>query len=145
MSITYNKAVVFMMTGRLDEAETYLRDAAAYSSRTCRRNAYTLGTIERNPLNLRILNDLGEVMLRKGSVSEAFKFFQRVHQGLGDSSPGRPSDPQPAQVSLKLNMGRALTKLGEFSKARVLLEEVISVYTEWWGTGFACLRIPTCV
>lgn len=30
MLITYNKAVVFMMTDRLDEAETYLRDVAEY-------------------------------------------------------------------------------------------------------------------
>lgn len=32
MPITYNKAVVFMMTDRLDEAEVFLRDAAAYFS-----------------------------------------------------------------------------------------------------------------
>lgn len=129
-SITYNKAVVFMMTNRLDEAETYLLDAAAYFSQNA-TNDYTLTAVERKPLYLRILNDLGEVMLCKGSVPEAFKLFQRVHQGLGDSS--RPGDPQPAQVSLKLNMGRALTKLGDFSKAQGLLEEVISVYTDWWG------------
>ncbi|KAJ6093118.1 hypothetical protein N7486_008407 [Penicillium sp. IBT 16267x] len=30
-------------------------------------------------------------------------------------------------------MGRALTKLGELAKARALLLEVISVYSEWWG------------
>lgn len=130
MSITYNKAVVFRMTNRVDEAETYLRDAAAYFSRNA-TNEHTLTGIERKPWYLRILNDLGEVMLREGSVPETFQLFQRVHQGLGDSS--RPSDPQPAQPSLKLNMGRALTNLGDFSKARELLKEVVSVYTEWWG------------
>lgn len=30
-------------------------------------------------------------------------------------------------------MGRALTKLGRFAEAQVLLLEVIAVYTEWWG------------
>lgn len=129
MSITYNKAVVFMMTDRLDEAETLLREAAAYFSQDS-TNEHTLGN-EGKSLYLRILNDMGEVMLRKGSVPEALQIFQHVYQGLGDSS--RQCDAQPAQVSLKLNMGRALTKLGHFSKARDMLEEVISIYTEWWG------------
>ncbi|GLI76474.1 hypothetical protein PoHVEF18_004747 [Penicillium ochrochloron] len=129
MSITYNKAVVFMMTDRLDEAETFLRDAAEYFAQNTTEN--TLIEDERRSLYFRILNDMGEVMLRKGSVPEAFQVFQHVYYGLGDSS--QQGDPQPAQVSLKLNMGRALTKLGDFSKARELLEEVISIYTEWWG------------
>lgn len=130
MSITYNKAVVIMMTNRLDEAATYLLDAAAYLSQNATKE-HMLTAVERKPMYLRILNDLGEVMLHKGSVPEAFELFQRVHQGLGDSS--QPGDPQPAQVSLKLNMGRALTKLGNFSKAQELLEEAILGYTDWWG------------
>jgi tetratricopeptide (TPR) repeat protein len=129
MSIMYNKAVVFMMTDRLDEAETYLRDAAEYFAYDTSEN--TLIEDERRSLYFRILNDLGEVMLRKGSIPEALRVFQHVYYGLGDFS--RQGDPQPAQISLKLNMGRALTRLGDFSKARELLEEVISIYTEWWG------------
>lgn len=73
-------------------------------------------------------------MLRKGSVAEAFQVFRHVYYGLGDTS--RQSDPQPAQVSLKLNVGRALTKLGDFLRARELLEEVVSIYTEWWGRRY---------
>ncbi|KAJ5688697.1 hypothetical protein N7462_003089 [Penicillium macrosclerotiorum] len=129
-SIKYNKAVVFMMTDRLDEAETLLREAAEHSSQDT-TNGHTVIENEQKSLYLRILNDMGEVMLRKGSVSEAYQVFQYVNYGLGDSS--RQGDPQPAQVSLKLNMGRALTKLGDFSKARDLLMEAISIYTQWWG------------
>lgn len=130
MSIIYNKAVVFMMTDRLDEAETFLREAAKHFSEDI-TNGHTLLENERKSLYLRILNDLGEVMLRKDYVSEAYQVFHHVYCGLGDSS--RQGDPQPAQVSLKLNMGRALTKLGDFSQARDLLMEAISIYTEWWG------------
>lgn len=36
-------------------------------------------------------------------------------------------------ISVKLNMARAHTKLGHFTTARHLLQDVIAVYTEWWG------------
>lgn len=128
MSIMYNKAVVFMMTGRLDEAEVLLRDAAAHFSKHT-TDGYILKLNERKGLYLRILNDMGEVALRKGHVTAALKFFHRVY----DSQDSWEGELHPTLVSLKLNMGRALTKLGRFAEAQTLLLEVIMVYTDWWG------------
>ncbi|CAI7589650.1 unnamed protein product [Penicillium glandicola] len=128
MFIMYNKGVVFMMMDRLDEAEELLQNAATYFSNHA-NNEDILVHCERRSLYLRILNDIGEVLLRKGSASEAFKVFQHVYHIQGS----RRGEPYPAQMSLQLNIGRALTKLGNFSKARELLLKVISVYTEWWG------------
>lgn len=65
MSITYNKAVVFMMADRLDEAEMFLRDVAAYFSQDATAE-HALSQNERKSLYLWILNNIGEVMLRKG-------------------------------------------------------------------------------
>lgn len=128
MSIMYNKAVVYMMTEKLDEAESLLQNAASLVSEDT-TDGHTLKRNERKGLYLRILNDLGEVSLRKGSGAAALKFFQDVY----DSQRSWQSELHPTLYSLKLNMGRALTKLGRFAEARVLLLEVIAVYTEWWG------------
>jgi tetratricopeptide (TPR) repeat protein len=128
MSIMYNKAVVFMMTGRLNEAEALLRDAAAHFSEHT-PDGHILMRNERKDLYFRILIDLGEVSLRKGSVAAAMKIFHHVY----DSQKKRDGEPHPTFFSLKLNMGRALTKLGRFGEAQALLLEVIKVYTEWWG------------
>ncbi|KAG2005304.1 hypothetical protein GB937_008847 [Aspergillus fischeri] len=127
MSIMYNKAVVFMMTERLEEAERLLRDAAAHFAPP--ETEHILMRKERNHLYIRILKDIGEVLLRKGSVEAAMDLFRNVfdsqRDGLGDF--------HPTLVSLKLNLGRAHTKLGQFTAARTLLAEVIAIYTEWWG------------
>lgn len=128
MSIMYNKAGVFMMTERLNEAELLLRNAASLVSENT-TDGHTLKHNERKGLYLRILNDLGEVSLRKGSGAAALKLFHDVY----DSQRDWQSELHPTLYSLKLNMGRALTKLGRFAEARVLLLEVIAVYTEWWG------------
>ncbi|KAJ5167143.1 tetratricopeptide repeat domain protein [Penicillium canariense] len=128
MSIAYNKAVVFMMTDRLDESEELLQSAAAHFSDNA-ADEHNLGQGHRRSLSLRILNDLGEVLLRQGDALEAFKIFQHVKHGQRNWQGG----PHPAQLSLKLNMGRTLTRLGNFPEARDLLHEVVSIYTGWWG------------
>jgi tetratricopeptide (TPR) repeat protein len=129
MSIAYNKAVVFMMTDRLDEAEEFLHNAAVHFSEDA-TDEYILDQDERKSLYLRILNDMGEVFLRKGEVVEAFRLFQDV---LYYGQIYWQGEQHPAQVSLNLNIGRTLTKLGNFPGARDLLLEVISIYTDWWG------------
>jgi tetratricopeptide (TPR) repeat protein len=128
MSMRYNKAVVFMMTGKLDEAEEYLRNAAAHFARH-ETDQHGLMNNERKRLYARILNDLGEVLLRKGSAAAARDVFCRI---LG-SQWERLGEFHPTVISIKLNLGRAHTKLGEFTVARSLLKEVIAIYTEWWG------------
>ncbi|KAL4935078.1 hypothetical protein BDV06DRAFT_207710 [Aspergillus oleicola] len=129
MSLAYNKAVVFMMTDRLDEAEKLLQSAAAHFSDSA-TDKHTLDQEARRSLCLRILNDLGEVLLRKGELLEAFNLLQHIYYNRGN---WQGEQSHPAQVSLKLNMGRVMTRLGNFSEARDLLLEVVSIYTEWWG------------
>lgn len=128
MSIIYNKAVVFMMTGRLEEAEDNLYKAAAHFAR-CQTDQHGLMKNERKRLYIRILNDIGEVLLQKGSITAATDIFYHVldnqREVLGES--------HPSMVSIKLNLGRAHTKLGQFTTACNLLQEVIIIYTEWWG------------
>ncbi|PYH64519.1 tetratricopeptide repeat domain protein [Aspergillus vadensis CBS 113365] len=116
MSILYNKAVVYMMIDRLDEAELLLRNAAAHFSEASQSD-HTLMRTQRNNLYLRILNDMGEVLLRKGSASESLEVFQRICSNYKDWQ----DNCHPARV------------LGKYAEARELLENVISVYTEWWG------------
>ncbi|KAI2920847.1 hypothetical protein CBS147343_2536 [Aspergillus niger] len=128
MSILYNKAVVYMMIDRLDEAEMLLRNAAAHFSEDSLK-AHALMGKEKSNLYLRILNDIGEVLLRKDSASESLKVFQCICSSYKDWQ----DDHHPARMSVKLNMGRALTRLGRYAEARELLDNVISVYTEWWG------------
>jgi hypothetical protein len=128
LAVMYNTAVVFMMTGRLDEAEVLLRDAAAHFSKHT-TDGYILKLNERKGLYLRILNDMGEVALRKGHVTAVLKFFHQVY----DTQDSWEGELHPTLVSLKLNMGRPLTKLGRFAEAQTLLLEVIMVYTDWWG------------
>ncbi|KAE8405378.1 hypothetical protein BDV37DRAFT_282047 [Aspergillus pseudonomiae] len=36
-------------------------------------------------------------------------------------------------MSTKVNLGKANTQLGEFKVAQSLLQDVIFIYTEWWG------------
>ncbi|OQE31645.1 hypothetical protein PENSTE_c001G09300 [Penicillium steckii] len=128
MSIMYNKAVVFMMTDRLNEAEVLLRNAAAHFSEH-RTDEHVLLRNERRDLYFRILNDLGEVSLRSGSVPAAMRIFDHVY----DSRKNWEGENHPTFFSLKLNMARALTKFGRFGEARALLLEIITVYTGWWG------------
>ncbi|KAL2864388.1 tetratricopeptide repeat domain protein [Aspergillus lucknowensis] len=122
MALAYNKAVVFMMTERLDEAEDLLQSAAAHFSQNTTDP-------ERRSLALRILNDLGEVLLRKGQVERAFSLLHAVYSNHRNQQ----GEPHPGQVSLRLNMGRTMTRLSNFPEARELLLEVVSIYTDWWG------------
>ncbi|RHZ45995.1 uncharacterized protein CDV56_103477 [Aspergillus thermomutatus] len=128
MSITYNKAVVFMMTERLDEAEALLRQAAAHFSRHPTDQHMPMSD-DWKRLYIRILNDFGEVSLQKGSVAAAVDLFHHVY----DSQKDWLGDFHPTILSVKLNLGRALTKLHRCTEAQALLTEVIAVYTEWWG------------
>ncbi|GLA76348.1 hypothetical protein AtubIFM55763_007919 [Aspergillus tubingensis] len=119
MSILYNKAV--MKRKCFCGMQLHFSEAS--------QSDHNLMRTQRNNLYLRILNDMGEVLLRKGSASESLEVFQRICINYKDWQ----DNCHPARVSVKLNMGRALTRLGKYAEARELLENVISVYTEWWG------------
>ncbi|KAF3923686.1 hypothetical protein ABW20_dc0101488 [Dactylellina cionopaga] len=129
MSIMYNKAVVLMMTGRLEEAEENLRSAAGHFA-PFEAKQPGLVVNERKRLYIRILNDIGEVLLRKGSVDAATQVFQHIL----DSQMEVLGERHPTILSIKLNLGRTYNKLNQFAAARSLLEEVVAIYTEWWGS-----------
>lgn len=127
-SLMYNTGVVFRMMGRLDEAEVSLRRAAAHFSQQ-RTYASPLPGEKRKDLYLRILNDLGEVLMQQGAAGEALNLFYHVYNDQAASHGAL----HPNSVSLKLSMGRAMSKLDRFPEARDLLLTVIEVYTQWWG------------
>ncbi|RAQ46640.1 hypothetical protein AFGD_000007 [Aspergillus flavus] len=127
MSTLYNKSIALMIIGKLEEAEN-LRNAAAYFARHS-PDRYGLTKDERKQLYIRILNDMGEVLLRKGSVAAATDIFSHIL----DSQRGVLGESHPTIVSIKLNLGKANAQLGEFGVANSLLEDVIAIYTEWWG------------
>ncbi|KAE8318389.1 hypothetical protein BDV41DRAFT_571862 [Aspergillus transmontanensis] len=128
MSTLYNKSVALMMIGRLEEAEENLRNAAAYFARH-KPDQYGLTKDEQKQLCIRILNDMGDVLLRKDAVAAAIDIFSHIL----DSQRGVLGESHPAIVSTKLNLGKANAKLGQLSIANSLLEDVIAIYTEWWG------------
>ncbi|KAE8331167.1 hypothetical protein BDV39DRAFT_201309 [Aspergillus sergii] len=109
MSIMYNKSVAFMMTGRLEEAEDNLRNAASHFARH-KPDQYGLTKDERKQLYIRILNDMGDVL------SERAQWMQQLISS-------------PTFLTAK----ESNAQLGEFSAANSLLEDVIAIYTEWWG------------
>lgn len=114
--------------GRPEEAEENLRNAAAYFARH-KPDQYGLTKDERKQLCICILNDMGEVLLQKGSVAAATDIFFHIF----DSQRGVLGESHPTIVSTKLNLGKANAQLGEFGVANSLLEDVIAIYTEWWG------------
>ncbi|EPS38213.1 hypothetical protein H072_7964 [Dactylellina haptotyla CBS 200.50] len=132
MSIMYNKAIVHMMTGRLDEAEKSLYSAADHFAQF-QTDQHGLKKKERKRLHIRILNDIGEVLLQKDLVAKATQVFHGILENemevLGES--------HPTIVSIKLNLGRAYTRLNQFAIARSFLEPVVAIYTEWWGCNHA--------
>ncbi|KAE8337189.1 hypothetical protein BDV24DRAFT_167464 [Aspergillus arachidicola] len=127
MSILYNKSVALMMIGRLEEAGENLRNAAAYFARH-KPDQYGLTKDEQKQLYIRILNDMGDVLLRKDAVAAAIDIFSHILD-----SQRVLAESHPAIVSTKLNLGKANAKLGQFSIANSLLEDFIAIYTEWWG------------
>ncbi|KAJ1710903.1 hypothetical protein COH20_010007 [Aspergillus flavus] len=114
--------------GRPEEAEENLRNAAAYFARH-KPDQYGLTKDERKQLYICILNDMGEVLLHKGSVAAETDIFFHIL----DSQRGVLGESHPTIVSTKLNLGKANAQLGEFSIANSLLGDVIAIYTEWWG------------
>lgn len=128
MSITYNKAVVYMFTDKLEEAETLLRRAASHFSER-NSNPNSMQQIGIQSIYLRVLNDLGEVFLQKGDVKSAFDLFNHIYK----QQSFHQRDLNPTMISIKLNIGRAFGKAGNFSESRKILVEVIGVFTEFWG------------
>ncbi|KAK2777348.1 hypothetical protein FQN53_002264 [Emmonsiellopsis sp. PD_33] len=127
MSITYNQGIVFMMKGQLDRANEYFREAAAHFAKPAYDSIQAES--ERKRLYVRILNDMGEVYLRREEVDAAIAVFDDILT----SQTAELGASHPTIVSTKLNLGRAYRKRGQFKTTSELLNEVITIYTGWWG------------
>ncbi|KAJ5220309.1 hypothetical protein N7468_009513 [Penicillium chermesinum] len=128
MSVQYNKAVVFVFKNELDEAEILLRRAAShFAARST--DPSSLLQIGRDSIYLRIMNDLGEVLLQKGDVKSAFEIFNHIHK----QQHFHQMEANQTILSIELNIGRAYSRAGKYAEARDILMNIIEVYTEFWG------------
>ncbi|KAF7136738.1 hypothetical protein CNMCM5793_006207 [Aspergillus hiratsukae] len=127
MTTAYNIAVVHILMGNRGEALPRLYEVESYFAEHTTDEQGLMGK-ESKALYLRIQNDIGEVLLKEGYVTDATHLFNKMKSHaeiLGDS--------HPITVSIKMNLGRAHTQLHDFPTAEVLFREVITKYTEWWG------------
>ncbi|RSL52708.1 hypothetical protein CEP53_007989 [Fusarium sp. AF-6] len=134
MATQYNKGRAFLMLGRLDEAlQTLLEAAAHFSQRTSPGALNDHGVEGGNramaQIYFRILNDVGEIYLRKNDVEQAEQNFRRAFSGHKKYL----HEMHPATFAVRLNIGRVCVERSRFSTANRIFEYIIATYTEWWG------------
>ncbi|RMJ16480.1 hypothetical protein CDV36_003911, partial [Fusarium kuroshium] len=134
MATQYNKGRAFLMLGRLDEAlQTLLEAAAHFSQRTSPGALNDHGVEGGNramaQIYFRILNDVGEIYLRKNDVERAEQNFRRAFYGHKKYL----HEMHPATFAVRLNIGRVCVERSRFSTANKIFEYIITTYTEWWG------------
>ncbi|RTE70507.1 hypothetical protein BHE90_015099 [Fusarium euwallaceae] len=134
MATQYNKGRAFLMLGRLDEAlQTLLEAAAHFSQRTSPGALNDHGVEGGNKamaqIYFRILNDVGEIYLRKNDVEQAEQNFRRAFSGHKKYF----HEMHPATFAVRLNIGRVCIERSRFSTANKIFEYIITTYTEWWG------------
>ncbi|RSL87982.1 hypothetical protein CEP52_015349 [Fusarium oligoseptatum] len=134
MATQYNKGRAFLMLGRLDEAlQTLLEAAAHFSQRTSPGALNDHGVEGGNKamaqIYFRILNDVGEIYLRKNDVEQAEQNFRRAFSGHKKYF----HEMHPETFAVRLNIGRVCIERSRFSTANKIFEYIITTYTEWWG------------
>ncbi|RSL85524.1 hypothetical protein CEP51_003294 [Fusarium floridanum] len=134
MATQYNKGRAFLMLARLDEAlQTLLEAAAHFSQRTSPGALDDHGVEGGNramaQIYFRILNDVGEIYLRKNDVERAEQNFRRAFSGHKKYL----HEMHPATFAVRLNIGRVCIERSRFSTANKIFEYIITTYTEWWG------------
>lgn len=127
MSTQYNQGRTLLMVGKLDEALQMLLTAAAHFSRFIPQTGS--GNRATEQLYFRILNDVGEIYLRKGHVKQAEQNFRAAFHGHSEVL----HKMHPATFAVRLNIGRVCVELSRFSAANKIFECIIATYTEWWG------------
>lgn len=135
----YNKGRAWLMLGNLEMALQNLLAAASHFSIPTQLRAPStsrnLGNLTREDDNearkiyFRILNDVGEVYLRKGDVEQAEHSFAAAFEGHKKHL----HEMHPATFAVRLNMGRACVERCRFSAANKIFEYTIATYTDWWG------------
>lgn len=130
----YNRGRAFLMLGRLDEAlQTMLKAATHFSQLIPPDSLYDHGLGRGNramaKTYFRILNDVGEIYLRKNEVELADQNFQRAFDGHKKYL----HEMHPTTFAVRLNIGRVCMARSSFATANKIFEYIIATYTEWWG------------
>lgn len=132
MSTLYNKGRSLLMLGKLDESLQALKMAADYFdnpgqvSQSEIMNHYD-GSWK--GIYFRILNDIGEVYLRRNEIDSAEQAFSTAFIGQMKFLPSL----HPATFAARLNMGRVCVKRSQFAAANKIFEYIITTYIKWWG------------
>ncbi|KAF5687138.1 tetratricopeptide repeat domain-containing protein [Fusarium circinatum] len=134
MMTEYNKGRAFLMLGKLDEALQTLLKVAAHFSRLAAPNEFsghdpTSGDEAMGEIYFRILNDLGEIYLRKKDLEKAEHNFSTAFYGHKKYL----HEMHPATFAARLNMGRLCVEKSRFATAKRIFGYIIETYTEWWG------------
>lgn len=134
MSTHYNKGRALLMLGRLEDALGTLLEAAAHFSQVLPPTNSDMHDIDssdkaNSQIYFRILNDVGEIYLRKGDVDQAEKNFRTAFQGHTKDL----HKMHPMTFAVRLNIGRVCVERSRFSTANKVFEYIIATYTEWWG------------
>jgi hypothetical protein len=77
----------------------------------------------------RILNDVGEIYLRKNDVEQAEQNFRMAFDGHKKYL----HEMHPPTFAVRLNIGRVCVERSRFATANKIFEYIIATYTEWWG------------
>ncbi|KAI8654520.1 PNP-UDP-1 domain-containing protein [Fusarium keratoplasticum] len=134
MTTRYNKGRAFLMLGRLNEALQTLLKAAAHFSQLIPPDAlhdHGLGSGNgaMAQIYFRILNDVGEIYLRKNDVEQAEQNFRMAFDGHKKYL----HEMHPTTFAVRLNIGRVYVEWSRFATANKIFEYIIATYTEWWG------------
>lgn len=134
MTTQYNKGRAFLMLGRLNEALQTLLKAAAHFSQLIPLDAlhdHGLGSGNgaMAQIYFRILNDVGEIYLRKSDVEQAEQNFRMAFDGHKKYL----HEMHPTTFAVRLNIGRVCVERSRFATANRIFEYIITTYTEWWG------------
>lgn len=129
MSTIYNKGRSLLMLGNLDDALQLLHHARQHFTPAA-SPFLTTTTDENHRLTNRILNDIGEIHLRKNDIDQAEQYFTAAFDSQKQIMPLHPST-----FAIRLNMGRICLERLRFETANKIFTFIISTYTEWWGRG----------
>lgn len=137
-SSLYNIGRALMMEDKLDVALMNLEQAAAFfkpfDANPLRLPSRGLETQRANVndeahIYYRVINDIGEIQLRKDHLDKAEAAFKEAFEG----QTSQLGDDHPATFPIRLNIGRICVKKQRFGSAKNIFAYIIATYTGWWG------------
>ncbi|KAI9146954.1 5'-methylthioadenosine/S-adenosylhomocysteine nucleosidase [Paramyrothecium foliicola] len=123
----YNGSRSLLMLGELDRSFESLLQTEAYFSSVLQSGADKVD--DRWPNYFRVLNDIGELQLRRGDIDLAEQSFQKAFAGLRNIL----TETHPFAFTVRLNIGRICTERSQYGNAKKIFECIIYQYTAWWG------------